>query len=76
MVKFSSPQNINLEEPKFLRIKYSRQDKNLRNPRKIFTFENLGYTVLHICCCTKSSDMEIKNTLGVKKVQGQSEAAV
>jgi len=65
--KFSSPLNINLEGPKFSRIKYLRQDKNLQNPRNFSPSKILGYTVLHICCCTKSSDIEIKNTLGVKK---------
>jgi len=61
---------------KIFKDKYSRQDKNPWNPQKFSPSKILGYTVLHNCCCTKSSDMELKNTLGVKKVQGQLEAAV
>jgi len=41
MVKLLNPQNINLEGQRFLKIKCSRQDKNLQNPSsKIFTLEN------------------------------------
>jgi len=50
VVKLLSPQNINLEGPRFLKIKYSRQDsKNLRNPSsKISPSKIFGYMVLHI----------------------------
>jgi len=43
VVKFSSPQNINLEGPKFSRIKYSRKNKNLQNPQKFSPMKILGY---------------------------------
>jgi len=44
-----SPKNINLEGPRVLKIKYSRQDKNPRNPSsKISPLKIFGYTVLHI----------------------------
>jgi len=50
VAKLLSPQNINLEGPRFLKIKYSRQDgKNPRNPNsKISPSKIFGYTVLHI----------------------------
>jgi len=41
-------QNINLEGSKFLKIKYSRQDKNPQNPKKFLPLKILGYMVLHI----------------------------
>jgi len=49
VVKFSwfgSPQNINFKGPKFLRIKFSRSDKNPQNPQKFSPSKILGYTVV------------------------------
>jgi len=43
---FASPQNINLEGPKFLRIKFSRPDKNLQNPQNFSPLKILGYMVI------------------------------
>jgi len=71
VVKFISPQNINLKESNFSNIQgKTKICKILKNFRLYDTAQ------VHVCCYTKSSEMEIKNTLGIKKVQGQSEAAV
>jgi len=49
VVKLLDPQNINLEGPRFLKIKYLRQDKNLQNASsKISSSKIFSYTVLHI----------------------------
>jgi len=44
--QFASPQNIDFEGPKFLRIKFLRPDKNPRNPQKFSPSKILGYTVI------------------------------
>ena len=64
---------MNLEE-----VSYVNQDSKggfLQTLQKPFQIHH--WLTLHLLLLfTKGSNMQIKNTLGVEKVQGQSEAAV